>query len=81
MYRTVSFEHQGTPSISIFKNSPGDPSVVLSIYYTVVKHSKLNYLKVIVRELEEKKTHVQLEETFTVTLRKWMVLLFIVSSC
>ena len=88
MYRTVSFEHQGTLSISIFKNSPRHPSVLLSIYYTVIKHSKLNYLKVIVRDErkhmrkeEEKKTHVQLKETFTVTLRKWMVLIFIVSSC
>ena len=62
--------------------------MLLSIYYTVIKHSKLNYLKVIVRDErkhmrkeEEKKTHVQLKETFTVTLRKWMVLIFIVSSC
>ena len=81
MYTTVSFEHQGIPSISIFKNSPGDPSVLLSIYYTVIKHSKLNYLKVIVREQEGKKTYVQLEEAFTDTLRKWMVLIFTVSSC
>ena len=72
---------KGFPSISIFKNSPGDPSVLLSIYYTVIKHSKLNYLKVTVREQEGKKTHVQLEEAFTDTLRKWMILIFIVSSC